>query len=253
MGFRWVDALKTLFYNTQFFELRKVVNTEVGDISAKILKELDCETVFKIGAVEIKESVVVTWIIMAFVLFLCIILVRNLKVENPGKKQLVLETCVTGLKNIIGDMLGENASRYTDYICSVVIYIGIANIMGIFGYKPPTKDINVTTALAIMSIFMIEYAGIRQKGALGWAKSFAEPIAVVLPINLLEIIIRPLSLCMRLFGNVLGSFVIMKLIEEVIPIGLPIVCSLYFDIFDGFIQAYVFVFLTSLFIKEAVE
>ena len=58
---------------------------------------------------------------------------------------------------------------------------------------------------------------------------------------------------MRLFGNVVGAFVVMKLIEQLLPVGLPVVFSLYFDIFDGLIQAYVFVFLTSLFIKEAVE
>ena len=58
---------------------------------------------------------------------------------------------------------------------------------------------------------------------------------------------------MRLFGNVVGAFVVMKLIEQLLPVGLPVVFSLYFDIFDGLIQAYIFVFLTSLFIKEAVE
>ena len=78
-------------------------------------------------------------------------------------------------------------------------------------------------------------------------------MAIIAPINFLEIFIRPLSLCMRLFGNVVGAFVVMKLIEQLLPVGLPVVFSLYFDIFDGLIQAYVFVFLTSLFIKEAVE
>ena len=78
-------------------------------------------------------------------------------------------------------------------------------------------------------------------------------MALVTPINVLEIFIKPLSLCMRLFGNVLGAFVIMKLIESILPVGLPVLFSMYFDLFDGLIQAYVFVFLTGLFIKEAVE
>ena len=102
------------------------------------------------------------------------------------------------------------------YLMSTVIYIGIANIAGVFGFTPPT-------------------------------------VPIMLPINILEIAIRPTSLCMRLFGNVLGSFVVMKLLEFVCPAILPIPFSLYFDFFDGFIQAYVFVFLTSLFIKEAIE
>ena len=130
---------------------------------------------------------------------------------------------------------------------AVALYIGIANLIGLLGFKPPTKDM---VALAVMSIVLIEVSGIRQKGTKGWLKSFAEPMPIVLPINVLEIFIKPLSLCMRLFGNVLGSFVIMELIKIIIP---PAVFSCYFDIFDGLIQAYVFVFLTALFIKEATE
>ena len=111
----------------------------------------------------------------------------------------------------------------------------------------------MTAALAIMSIILIEAAGIRKKGVKRWLKGFTEPVALVTPINVLEIFIKPLSLCMRLFGNVLGAFVIMKLIESILPVGLPVLFSMYFDLFDGLIQAYVFVFLTGLFIKEAVE
>ena len=73
------------------------------------------------------------------------------------------------------------------------------------------------------------------------------------PINILEVFIRPLSLCMRLFGNILGGFVVMELIKYFVPAIIPIPFSFYFDIFDGLIQAYVFVFLTSLFIKESIE
>ncbi|MCD8363275.1 MAG: F0F1 ATP synthase subunit A, partial [Lachnospiraceae bacterium] len=114
-------------------------------------------------------------------------------------------------------------------------------------------DLNVTVGLALMSIVLIQVAGIRKRGVKGWLKSFTEPVAIVTPINILELVIKPLSLCMRLFGNVLGAFVIMKLIEYVLPVGLPVVCSMYFDLFDGLIQAYVFVFLTGLFIKENIE
>ncbi|MDD3369721.1 MAG: F0F1 ATP synthase subunit A [Lachnospiraceae bacterium] len=217
--------------------------------------ELTVENVFTIPGIGIpvKESVVVTWIIMAVFTLLCIVLVRNLSVNNPGKKQLLLETAVTSLNHMFEDMLGENGKDYVIYMSTVIIYIGISNIIGIFGFKPPTKDLNVTAALAIMSILLIEGAGVRAKGVKKWLHSFMEPIAVILPINILELFIRPLSLCMRLFGNVVGAFVVMKLIEKIVPVALPIPFSCYFDIFDGFIQAYVFVFLTSLFIKEQVE
>lgn len=186
-------------------------------------------------------------------MILSLILVRNLSVENPGKKQLLLETGVSFLQDFFMGILGEEGKQYVPYLMSTVIYIGIANIAGVFGFTPPTKDMNVTIALALMSIILIEYAGFHKRGLKGFLKSFAEPVPIMLPINILEIAIRPTSLCMRLFGNVLGSFVVMKLLEFVCPVILPIPFSLYFDFFDGFIQAYVFVFLTSLFIKEAIE
>ncbi|MBS6395635.1 MAG: F0F1 ATP synthase subunit A [Clostridiales bacterium] len=225
----------------------------MGSLGKKLMEELVCEDVFSIGGIGISESVVVTWIIMAVVVLASILLTRNLKVEHPGRGQLLLEYAVTYLQGIGKGIVGEEGKGYAAYLNCVLIYLGIANIIGIFGFKPPTKDLNVTAALAIMSIILIETAGIRQKGFRRWVKSFAEPIAVVAPINILEVIIKPLSLCMRLFGNVLGAFVIMKLIESILPVGLPVIFSAYFDIFDGLIQAYVFVFLTGLFIREAVE
>ena len=126
-------------------------------------------------------------------------------------------------------------------------------MIGLLGMKSPTKDLNVTASLAVMSIILVEAAGIRKKGVKKWLKSFAEPIPIVAPINVLELFIRPLSLCMRLFGNVLGAVVVMALIKYLVPLIVPLPFSFYFDIFDGVIQAYVFVFLTSLYIKEAIE
>jgi len=80
-----------------------------------------------------------------------------------------------------------------------------------------------------------------------------EPTPLLLPINLMEVIIRPLSLCMRLFGNALGAFIIMELIKLAIPVGLPLAASMYFDVFDGIIQTVVFVFLTAMFTQETME
>ena len=196
------------------------------------MEELNCETVFTIpvfGGIGISESVVVTWVIMAALTLLSIIFVRNLKVENPGRKQQVLELAVGGLYGFFDDLIGEEGRRYIPYLVSVAIYIGVANLIGLLGLKPPTKDLNATAALAIM------------------------PVAIIAPINILELFIKPLSLCMRLFGNVLGAFVVMELIKLIVPAIIPIPFSMYFDIFDGLIQAYVFVFLTALFIKESVE
>ena len=150
-------------------------------------------------------------------------------------------------------MIGPEGKAYVPYLTTVLLYIGVSNIIGLFGFKSPTKDLNVTIALAVMSIVLVEAAGIYHLGVKKWLHKFVEPIAIVTPINILEVFTRPLSLCMRLFGNVLGAFVIMELIKMVVPVVLPAVFSLYFDLFDGLLQAYVFVFLTSLYIREEIE
>ena len=118
---------------------------------------------------------------------------------------------------------------------------------------PPTKDISVTTALALMSMLLIYGAQFRYNGLLGGLKKFAAPMPLLLPINLMEVIIRPLALCMRLFGNVLGAFIIMEMLKFVAPVILPAVFSIYFDLFDGLIQMVVFVFLTTLFTGEGIK
>lgn len=136
---------------------------------------------------------------------LSIVLTRHLRVTEPTRRQVALETAVTGLEHIFDGILGEKGRRYVPYMVTVLLYIGVSNIIGLFGFKPPTKDLNVTAALALMSIILVETSGIRSKGLKGWLKSFVDPSPVIAPMNLLEVIIRPLSLCMRLFGNVLGA------------------------------------------------
>ena len=205
------------------------------------------------GFFDLYKSVVITWVVIALVFFLILFFTFDLKVHNISKRQAAIEAFVIWIRNTIGEMLGEEAIEYRDYIATILIYIAFANMIGLFGLTPPTMDLTVTIALSVMSIILVEAAGIRKKGPGKWVKGFAEPMAVIAPMNVLELVIRPLSLCMRLFGNVLGATVIMELIKHVVPIILPAFLSIYFDLFDGAIQAYVFVFLTSLYIKEAVE
>ena len=229
----------------------------MGDIAAEIQEQLNVETVFSInvGKFEIPffESTVVGWIIIGIVLILCLIFGTNLKTKNISKRQAVAEMFVTKLDGLVSGMIGHEGKCYVPYLLAVLLFIGFSNIIGLFGMKPPTKDLNVTGTLAILSILLVQFASIKAHGPLGWLKRFAAPIAIVTPINILELVIKPLSLCMRLFGNVLGAFVIMELLKSVVPVIVPAIFSLYFDLFDGLLQAYVFVFLTSLYIKEAIE
>ncbi len=218
------------------------------------MEELNCETVFTLPVLGgISESVVVTWIIMAVLVLASILLVRNLKVENPGKVQLVLESAISWASDFFEGIIGKENRRYIPYLITVLLFLGVSNTIALLGFKPPTKDLNVTAALAIMSMCLIEFSGIRKNGLKHWVKHFASPVPVVAPIMILEVVIRPLSLCMRLFGNMLAGFVVMELLKTLVPLLIPIPVSFYFDIFDGLLQAYVFVFLTALFMNEEME
>ena len=226
----------------QQYTLGRKGGSNTGNLADNLMEELNCEKVFTLPVLGgINESVVVTWIIMAVLVIASIILVRNLKVENPGKVQLALEAGIGAAEDFFVGVLGKENKGYVPYLITVLLYLACSNtIAPLFGFKPPTKDLNVTAALAIMSMCLIEFSGIRKNGFGHWAKHFAQPIPIVAPI----------MICMRLFGNMLA---VMELLKAIVPLIIPIPISFYFDIFDGLLQAYVFVFLTSLFMNEEME
>jgi F-type H+-transporting ATPase subunit a len=215
-----------------------------------LFEELESKTAFTIpilGGIPVAESCVVTWIIMAVIVLLSIILTHKLK-NVPTGSQCVLEAVMDWLDNFFTGILGQKGKKYIPFLATLIIYIAFANLIGLFGFVPPTKDVNVTAALAGIAIIFVQIVFVIEKGALKWLKSLLNPI------NLLDLVTRPLSLCMRLFGNVLGAFVVMELVKTgICAIGVPVIASAYFDIFDGLLQAYVFVFLTSLYMAEAME
>ena len=225
-------------------------------IKEKLMEELDNPTAFTIpifGGLPVGWSVVITWGIMVVLVVLSILFTRHLK-KVPGKAQLVAETYVGFINKFTRDTLGEEHWRgFAPYFGTIGLYLGVANMIGLLGITPPTKDLNVTAGLALMSCGLIYGSSFKVKGLGGGLHKFVEPIPLLLPINIMEIAIRPLSLCMRLFGNVLGAFIIMELVKIVIPVVVPMALSMYFDVFDGLIQAVVFVFLTALFTKETIE
>ena len=217
-----------------------------------IQEELECE-VINIGGVGIHESVIVTLFISILLLVLGLVLTSGFRVENPSRRQLAVESFVLWLQKFFEGPLSPKGKRYAPYMMTIACYVALANIFYVFGIKPPTKDLTVTAALAVMSIVLVQMAGIQTKGVKRWLHSFLEPMPAMLPMNILELFIKPVSLCMRLFGNVLGAFIIMCMIEGLVRIIIPIPFSLYFDFFDGLIQVYVFTLLTSMYIVEAVE
>lgn len=228
------------------------------DLQTELTEQLNIEEVFgfDIALVHIgfDESTVVSWIIIALLTAAAILLTRNFKVTGEiSKRQQIMELIYEKAEGFFKGILSPKVQGFIPWLMTVALYIGMSNIIGLLGFKPPTKSMQVTAALAITSIVIVEYSAFKDKGFLGRFKAFTKPIWIITPINIMEVFIKPLSLCMRLFGNVLAAFTIMELIKIYVPVVVPMVFSLYFDLFDGLLQAYIFVFLTTLYLKEAVE
>lgn len=229
------------------------------DLQKELTEQLEIKEIFEFNIgkahITIDETTVVSWIIMAFFTVLAVILTRNLKVDGEiSKRQALLEICYEKMESFFKDVMGKRVEKYIPWLMSLALFIGASNMIGIFGLKPPTKSMQFTLVLALTSIILVEFTAFKEKGFFGRIKAFAKPMWIVTPINIIEIIAKPLSLCMRLFGNIIGAFVIMELIKAATRnILVPTIFSLYFDLFDGFLQAYVFVFLTGIYLQEAAE
>ena len=228
----------------------------------EVFEKMNRIVVFRIpvfGAeLEIGNTILVSWIIIALLLLLSFIFTRKLSGSKPGKLQIIAEMLVETVNNLCKGSIGHHGKQYVPYLGTLLLYLGLANIISIFNFipglhlYPPTKDINVTGALAIISLLVVLYSGFRYKGLGGWLKSLLDPMPILLPFKLLEYVTKPLSLCLRLFGNVVAAFIIMELLMAFFPLaGSPF--SAYFDLFDGGLQAFIFVYLTSIYIGEAVE
>lgn len=223
----------------------------------------------------ITDAVVVTWIIMAVIMALTLVLTRNLKTVPTGGQRL-LEIGVEALNDLCKNQIGPHWRTFAPYLGTVILFLGFSNICAIFNIlpsgstlaaifgnpalesfelsiHPPTKNFSVTLCLALMSIAVVIWAEFRFKGPRGWLHSFYRPTPISGFIKILDTFTRPLSLCLRLFGNIMGGTIVMTLLYSALPWFFPAFAAIYFDLFDGLLQAYVFVFLTSIYLSEAVE
>jgi len=236
------------------------------------MEALEIRTIFSLTlagfTIPITETVLVSWAVMLVLTAASLILTRRLKTV-PAGPQALLETGVEFLNNFAKNQFGPFAKHLGHYMGALFLFLFVSNIAAIFSpvelrafgrefippfmIRPPTRDINVTAALAVISILLLLICGFAARGFGGWFKRLLYPMPVMLPFNVMEYGTRLMSLTLRLFGNMLGGLVMMSLIEGLLPLVLPAVLAIYFDLFDGLLQAGIFVFLTSLYISEAVK
>ncbi len=232
-----------------------------------------------IGPIRLSMTMIMGWVVLIVLSLLCYFLGRNLKVTNISKRQAVAECIVEALNNFVRGNMGDKFDKYIPFIGDLFYTAVVSNLISLFGgLWSPTADLNTEIGWAAVAFVLITYYKIKANGFGGYLKCYLEPLAPMLPLNIISEIATPVSMACRHFGNILSGVVIGGLIYgalgaanvalfglipgigefigahiPILKIGLPAITSLYFDWFSGLIQPFIFCTLTCIFIKQASE
>ena len=176
--------------------------------------------------------------------------------QVPGPFLNVVELIVESLDGMVAGSMGESkAPKFRNYVSALFLFILACNLSGLLGLRPPTADYGVTFPLAIITWVMIQYNGFKYQ-KFGKIKGLFEPIFLFFPMNLISEFSTPVSMSLRLFGNILSGTVMTGLIYGLLPKVLtliwPAALHISLDVFSGAIQTYVFCMLTMCFVSDAI-
>lgn len=210
------------------------------------------------GILDVTGEVIAMWIMLFVITLLSLIVKKNLK-ERPGKLQNIIETGIEYLDNFFSDILGKKKSRkYFTFLASLFIFIIFSNYSGLIPgvgltdyVKAPTASLSVTAALGVVTFLFLQISGIRHN-AKHYFKHFVKPMFFMLPLLVLDEIIKPASLALRLYGNIFGEETVTEELYHIFPIGAPVVMMVLSLLFCA-LQAMVFTMLVSIYLDEVTE
>lgn len=215
--------------------------------------------------IELQQSIL-NWLFLC-ILFAIFFIWAGKKFEKADVRKapsgiVLLAEMIVGLcTTIIGDNLKEKTNRYLPFMGTLVMMMAVSNLLGLLGLQPPTSNLSFNVTLALMMFFLIQYNGMKKGGVKARLKELTEPMWLLTPLNVIGELALPISLSMRLFGNILAGSIIMLLVytmmQSFMPFGVlgyivtPFLHA-YFDVFSGLIQTYIFFTLASFFLSEQV-
>lgn len=276
-----IKSNKRVFIAVDILLILMMILPLVGGIILKVLTAPATEGITITGArvfftipmplqdLPITESQINSWLVMISICGLCLYLTHGLKVKAETKRQHVVEWIVEKVEGMVGESMGEYFNGFAPFIASILALSVFSSLLSLLGLYPPTSDLNVVAGWAILVFGLITYYKLKG-GALNYFKSFFEPIPFLAPMNLLSEISTPLSMSFRHYGNVLSGMVISALLAAglqgvsamalkwlpgalaeipIFQIGIPAVLSVYFDVFSGCLQAYIFAMLTMMYVS----
>jgi F-type H+-transporting ATPase subunit a len=225
----------------------------------------------RIGSVYISETVFFGLIVAAVLIALCLWMAHGLQ-KVPKGKQVIAELIVKSVYDLVTGSMGKHCEKFAPYMGTLFMFLILGNMLGLFGFRPTTADVNMTFALAGTTFLMIQYNGFKTMGFVGKIKHMCDPLPIMFPLKIIEEISFPISLGFRLFGNILGGVIIMALVfnglewlSEIVLGSIPFIGKLpwlqaviplpvnfFFDIFEPVLQAFIFTMLTMVFVSMAV-
>lgn len=232
--------------------------TEINVTGPKIVWSFDIGGV----TINLSETIVLGWVVILAITLFVLWLTHDLKKTPSTKRQALAELIVTTVNNLVDENMGKEHRGYCPYIATLFSYSILGSLISMFGLRSVTADYNTTITWALITFVFITYAKIKTNGLGGYIKGYFSPIFVMAPINIISEIATPISMSFRHFGNIAGGMVITSLIYyaltglstalglqvPLLTVGVPAVLSVYFDLFSGFMQAYIFISLSMAFI-----
>ncbi|MBR6918030.1 MAG: F0F1 ATP synthase subunit A [Clostridia bacterium] len=217
----------------------------------------------------VTESQINSVAVILTVLWLCIFLTRGLKTRPDSKRQIIAEWIVEKSEALVKNNMGTFFSHFPPFIAAIMALSAFSSLLSLFGLFPPTSDLNIVGGWAILVFILITHYKMKC-GPWEYAKSFASPVALT-PLNVISEIATPVSMAFRHYGNVLSGSVVSVLVGTALQglssalfswlpgalsdipflrVGIPAVLSVYFDLFSGCLQAFIFAMLTMLYIAN---
>lgn len=270
IGFRIADA----------FLVAMTIIPIIGAIVLRVLTNPEAEGIQIAGAhiyftvkmplqdMPITESQVNSWLVIIALLFFCLFMTHGISEKGGLRRQMIAEWIVEKTDDLVHENMGEYFKAFSPFVAAIIALSVFSSLLTLLGLYPPTSDLNVIAGWATLVFVLITYYKLKG-GLLCYLKGFTEPIPVFTPFNIISEFATPVSMSFRHYGNVLSGSVIAALVSAgltavssavfgkipvigdfpIFRVGIPAVLSLYFDIFSGCLQAFIFAMLTMLYVS----
>ena len=196
-----------------------------------------------IAGIKIIAPIIYEWATMIFLIIASILLTRKMSTRNPSKIQTLIEMLYSFLEGLVVDNVGEEYSNFIPVLGTMFMMLFILDTSGMLGFSEATSNLSVTAGFTIITFCIMHGNAIKKNGVKEYFKGYARPYVPMILLNLMELFILPLSLCLRLFGNMLAAAIVVGLVYSGLnslnwacQLVIPIPVHLFFDAFDGIIQ-----------------